>query len=219
MSAAPETLDPTWYIDSDHPEVVAFARETIGDATDPVEQAVRLFFAVREGTRYDPYTFRLVKEDYKASSVLHMDATFCIPKAVLLAAAARVVGIPSRLGLADVRNHLASGKLLELLGTDLFACHGFTLLHLEGKWLKATPAFNAGLCERFGVPALDFDGRSDALFHPFDPSGRKYMEYVRDRGEFDDFPYDYMLQVLAEVYGDHMAGKLDAAGEDEAFRA
>ena len=86
------------------------------------------------------------------------------------------------------------------------------------KWLKATPAFNAGLCERFGVPPLDFDGRSDALFHPFDPSGRKYMEYVRDRGEFDDFPYDYMLQVLAEVYGPHMAGKLVEAGVDEAFR-
>lgn len=216
---AAQTLAPTWYLDSDHPEVIEFARRTVGDATDPVDRAVRLFYAVREGTRYDPYTFRLVKEDYKASSVLHMDATFCIPKAILLAAAARALGIPARLGLADVRNHLASGKLLELLGTDLFACHGFALLYLDGKWLKATPAFNEGLCHRFGVKPLDFDGRSDALFHPFDASGRRYMDYVRDRGEHDDFPYDYMLEVLAEVYGPRMAGTLDSAGVDEAFRA
>ena len=218
-SPRPETLAPTWYLDSDHPGVVDFAREAAGDASSPVERAVRLFYAVRDGTRYDPYTFRLVKDDYRASAVLGIDATFCVPKAVLLAAAARAVGIPSRLGFADVRNHLASDKLLELLGTDLFAFHGYTLLKLGGRWLKATPAFNKGLCDRFGVLPLEFDGRSDALFHPFDASGRQHMEYVRDRGEFDDFPYDYMLQVLAEVYGAHMAGKLDSVGEDEAFRA
>ena len=215
----PETLGPTWYIDSDAPSIVEFARRTVGDATDPIERAVRLFYAVREGTRYDPYTFRLVKTDYKASTVLGVEATFCVPKATLLAAAARAVGIPARLGFADVRNHLASDKLLALLGTDLFAFHGYTLLYLGGRWLKATPAFNKGLCDLLGVLPLEFDGRSDALFHPFDASGRQHMEYVRDRGEFDDFPYDYMLQVLAEVYGPQMAGTLDSVGEDEAFRA
>ena len=214
----PQTLAPTWYIDSDSPSVIDFAHRTVGDATDPIERAVRLFYAVRDGTRYDPYSFRLVKDDYKASAVLGVDATFCVPKAVLLAAAARASGIPSRLGFADVRNHLASDKLLKLLGTDLFAFHGYALLYLEGRWLKATPAFNKSLCDRFGVLPLEFDGRSDALFHPFDASGRQHMEYVRDRGVHDDFPYDYMLQVLAEIYGAHMAGELDSVGEDEAFR-
>jgi transglutaminase-like putative cysteine protease len=217
QAPTPQTLAPTWYLDFDAEPVRDFVADAVGGVIDPVEQAQRLFYAVRDGTRYDPYTFRLVKEDYKASSVLGLEGTFCVPKAVLLAAAARAAGIPARLGFADVRNHLASDKLLALLGTDLFAFHGFAVLLLDGKWVKATPAFNASMCERFGVLPLEFDGRTDALFHRFDAAGRQHMEYVRDRGLHDDFPYDYMLEVLAEVYGPQMAGKLDSAGTDEAF--
>ena len=80
-------------------------------------------------------------------------------------------GIPARLGFADVRNHLASEKLLARLGTDLFVFHGFTEFWLAGRWVKATPAFNIELCERFGVRPLEFDGRSDALFHEYSADG------------------------------------------------
>src|SRR5574341_322846 len=65
-------------------------------------------------------------------------------------AVARVVGIPARVGYADVRNHLSTPKLRELVGGDLFVWHGYAELHLEGRWVKATPAFNLTLCERFG---------------------------------------------------------------------
>ena len=35
---------------------------------------------------------------------------------------------------------------------DLFVFHGFTEFWLAGRrWVKATPAFNIELCERFGV--------------------------------------------------------------------
>src|SRR5215470_17689442 len=53
-------------------------------------------------------------------------------------------------------------------------------LHLDGRWVKATPLFDRALCERFGVRPLEFDGRADSLFHAFDAAGRRHMEYVRD---------------------------------------
>ncbi|MEN8165221.1 MAG: transglutaminase family protein, partial [Acidobacteriota bacterium] len=124
----------------------------------------------------------------------------CVPKAIVLAAAGRAVGLPTRLGYADVRNHLATPRLLEQLGTDVFAFHGFTEIFLEDRWVKVTPTFNSKLCERFGVLPLEFDGVSDALFQPFDTAGRRHMEYIRDRGTFADFPFEEMLRVYAEVY-------------------
>ena len=42
------------------------------------------------------------------SATLARGYGFCVNKAVLLAALARAVGIPARLGFADVRNHLSS---------------------------------------------------------------------------------------------------------------
>ncbi|HEY0252938.1 MAG TPA: transglutaminase family protein [Kofleriaceae bacterium] len=190
------------YVDSEHPAVVAFAKQvTEGAATDR-EKASRLFTAVREQTRYDPYTISTRPEDYTASGVLARDRAYCIPKAVLLAAAARAVGIPAKLGFADVMNHLSSPKLKATLNhQDLFIWHGYTALQIDGRWLKATPAFNAALCERFGVPALDFDGVHDALLQPFDGQGRQYMEYRGDRGLFDDLPLDQILRDFRELYG------------------
>ena len=132
-------------------------------------------------------------------AVLRRERDFCIPKAVLLAALARARGIPARLGFADVRNHLATPRLLQAMGTDLFIYHGYTELHLEGKWVKATPAFNLGLCEKAGVKPLEFDGRSDSVFHQYDRSGRRHMEYVRDHGSYADLPYAEILAAMREA--------------------
>lgn len=193
-------LEPTWFLDSDHPAVVSFARETTQDATDDADRAVRLFYAVRDRIRYDPYTSNLERETYKASVIVGTDANFCIPKAILLAAASRSLGIPSRLGFADVRNHLATERLLRLFRTDLFVFHGFTELFLDGRWVKATPTFNASLCKRFNVKPLEFNGRDDALLHPFDREGKRYMDYVQDRGSHADMPLAEMARVVQEVY-------------------
>jgi transglutaminase-like putative cysteine protease len=193
-------LQPTWFLDSDHPDVVSYARETTIDAASDTERGVRLFYSVRDRIRYDPYTSNLEPETFKASLIVGRDATFCIPKAILLAAAARAMGIPSRLGFADVRNHLATGRLLRLLRTDLFVFHGYTELFLGGRWVKATPAFNESLCERFNVKPLDFNGRDDALLHPFDGDGKRHMEYVRDRGSHADMPLEEMARAVREAY-------------------
>ena len=193
-------LAPTEYIDSDHPQVVAFARQASEGAATNRQRAVRLYYAVRDGFRYDPWAFSLEPELFRASTTLAAGTGFCIPKAILLAAAARALGIPSRLAFADVRNHLASERLLAVMRTNLFAFHGMTELEIEGRWVKATPAFDLNLCERFGVLPLEFDGLTDSTLHPFDRSGKQHMEYVVERGSFADLPLDELTRVTHEQY-------------------
>ena len=198
----PSFLEPGVYVDSDAPAVIAFAKAAIGDATSSASKTERLFRAVRERLRYDPYTITFDPHAYTASGVLGLERTYCIPKAVLLTAAARAVGIPARLGFADVKNHLSSPKLLATLGSDLFAFHGYVEVWVDGTPYKLTPAFNASLCERFGVPALDFhaDAPADALLQPFDGEGRKYMEYLHDRGLYVDLPFVEILKTFTTLY-------------------
>jgi transglutaminase-like putative cysteine protease len=180
--------------------VRALAERAVAGKTGDVERAVALYYAIRDGIRYDPYAFSPEPEDYRASRVAEMPSAFCIQKAVLLAAAARAVGIPSRLGFADVRNHLTSPKLAALMGSDLFVYHGYTELHLDGRWVKSTPAFNLSLCEKFRLKPLEFDGVEDSIYHPFDLSGNRHMEYLTFRGEYADVPISDMVRVFEEHY-------------------
>jgi len=189
------------FTDSDHPAVVAFAEEVTKGATTDREKAVALFYAVRDGIRYDPYQMCDDPETYRASHVLKTKVSYCIPKSVLLVAAARAVGLTARLGFADVRNHLNTPKLKERMGdSDLFIWHGYAEFLLDGRWVKVTSAFNIELCERFGVLPLEFDGEHDALLHPFTADGRDHMEYVRERGTFDDLPFDDMIGDFRSTY-------------------
>ena len=189
------------FVDADHPDVVAFAARATAGAGSDREKAVALFYAVRDGIRYDPYALSGDPETYRASAVLRAGAAYCIPKAVLLCAAARAAGLTARLGFADVRNHLNSEKLRERMGgSDLFIWHGYVEFLLDGHWVKVTPAFNIELCERFGVLPLDFDGEHDALFHPYTADGRAHMEYVRERGTFDELPFDEIMGEFLPVF-------------------
>jgi transglutaminase-like putative cysteine protease len=129
-----------------------------------------------------------------------------VPKAVVLAAVARAAGIPARLGFADVRNHLSTQRLRDTMKTDVFAWHGYTELWLDGAWRKATPAFNVELCDKFGLLPLEFDGVHDSLYHPFDRSGQRHMEYVAERGPFDDLPLAQIAATFAEIYPGLLAG-------------
>ena len=194
-------LAPTAFIDSDSDVVRDFARDVAGDARDEHEAVARLFAAVRDRIRYDPYDVSGDPEDYRASNILRSDRGYCVQKSVALTAAARAVGIPSRLGFADVRNHLSTERLRAAMGTDLFIWHGYSTFFVGGRWTKASCAFNAELCERFGVAPLDFDGTNDALLHPYDGDGSRYMEYVTDRGTYTDLPLETMLADLAATYG------------------
>lgn len=205
-SSQPEKcLGPTAFIDSASPEVRAYVEGKISGLTNPAEKAKALFHGVRDDIHYDPYCFDGTLNSFIASKVIGRGRGFCVPKAVVLAATLRAAGIPARLGFADVRNHLTTDKLRSRMGgIDIFVFHGYTEAWLDGRWIKITPTFNLSLCEKFGVKPLDWDGRTDAIFHPFDSTGRKHMEYVRDRGQFDDLPLADILTAWKEVYGNSL---------------
>ena len=204
--------DPGEYVDSDHPAVEAFARAAIPPGAGTREIASRLYTAVRDGIRYNPYVSMRSPESYRASSVLAAGNGYCVGKAALYAAACRVHGIPARVGFADVRNHLTTEKLRQSMGSDLFTWHGFTEVFVDGAWRKATPTFNDTLCAKVGVAPLDFDGHTDALLHPFDGECRAYMQYVNDRGTYHDVPAKFLMREMARDYA-NMQGE-DLSGRD-----
>ena len=197
----PEFLTSARFLDCDSQAVRDFAQSVTAGERTPVGRAIKLFYAVRDRWRYDPFSMRLTPDAYIASHVLQTTAAYCIPKAILLAAAARAAGIPAGIGLADVVNHLTTPKLRERLGgQDYFMHHGYAALYLEGNWIKAVPAFNRELCARFGVRPTEFDGRTHALLQEFDAHDRRHMEYVKDHGIFPDFPFDRVMADFRAFY-------------------
>lgn len=203
------------FIDSDSPEVRSFTLDATRGAETPREKAVALYYAVRDKIRYDPYVAISEPDSYRASSCIKKGRGFCIGKAALLAACARAVGIPARVAYADVRNHLSTPRLKELMGgSDVFLNHGFTELYLDGAWIKVTPTFNLELCEKFGVVALDFDGEADALLHPYDQQGRLHMEYMAYNGSYADVPAQMLSDAMIENYGAEVCENLRKAGGD-----
>lgn len=195
------SLHPDRYVDADHPHVVDFAQTHAGGK--PLRDgAIALFYAVRDGWRYDPWHVSSNPDDFRASVVLARDPAYghCIDKAVLLAAAARAVGIPARLRFANVRNHMGTAKLEEALGTDLLVYHGWAELRLADRWVGATPAFNRELCDRLGVAPLEFDGEHDAVFQEYDRAPGAFMEYVADHGAHDSPPFDDMFAAWRAHY-------------------
>lgn len=112
----PRYLAPTSFLDFEQPEVERFTRQAAEGADAPREQAARLFLAVRDLVRYDPSTTRMTPECFRASTVVRERGAFCIPKAVLLAAGARLLGIPAAIGLSDVVNHFTTPKMQQTMG-------------------------------------------------------------------------------------------------------
>lgn len=184
---AENTLTPTYYIDSDHERITDFIKPHI-DPESSVRTAVNIYLAVRDQILYDPYHIRLDPAHMKASAVLERGKGYCVAKAVLLAACLRAAGIPAKLCFADVKNHITTKKLREIMQTDVFHYHGYCLVYLDGSRVKATPAFNLSLCEKFGIKPLDFNGREDSIFHEYDTKGKRHMEYIREHGCYDDLP-------------------------------
>lgn len=211
-----EYLAPTAILDADHPAVAAFAAGHADPGGDPVATAVRLFYAVRDGLRYDPYGVITTADAMRASRALEARRGWCVSKAALLTACCRALGIPARMGFADVRNHLSTARMRETMKTEVFYWHGYSSIRLEGRWVKATPAFNRELCEKFGLLALDWDGRSDSLYHPYDREGRRHMEYLREHGEFADVPLEEMRETWRREYAHLPLGQGGIEGDFDA---
>jgi len=207
--ALAEYLAPTPMLDADHPAVAAYARERAAGAADATKAAVRLFYAVRDDLRYDPYGVSIDADSMRASLALAARRGWCVSKAALLVACCRSLGIPARMGFADVRNHLSTARMRETMKTEVFYWHGYGSIRLGERWVKATPAFNRELCEKFGLLPLEWDGRRDSLYHPFDREGRRHMEYLREHGEFADIPLERMRETWQREYTHLRMGRLE----------
>ncbi|UII31248.1 transglutaminase family protein [Fulvivirga ulvae] len=215
-----EYLKPGVYINSNHPDVIRFARENTTDYDTINDKIKALYHAVRDGFRYDPYQLDFTTEAIKASHIVGRDYGYCIEKSCLFAAGARVLGVPSRMGFANVKNHIGTAKLEEVLKTNLLVFHGYAEVWLNGGWVKVTPVFNKSLCDKLNVEPLEFDGQEHAVFQQFSKSGGKFMEYVHDYGSFSDIPYEMLIDELvkhyphlAKVIIDQRSINLNTAGE------
>ncbi|MEA3221624.1 MAG: transglutaminase family protein [Thermodesulfobacteriota bacterium] len=195
-------LSSTYFIDIGHPRVASMARDAVGDATTQRDKAVKLFYAVRDGIKYNPWVEAYKIETNIASHIIEYGQGYCVQKAIVLIALARHEGIPARLGLADIINHRSEGALLEAMGTNLFTCHGYAELYLDEQWIKATPAFDIEMCEKKSFPPVGFDGRGDAVFPSTDKKGRRYVEYVTFHGVFADLPFEFIMDKWEETYPD-----------------
>jgi len=199
-------------INFDDKSVDEFARSNSDEATGSKKKAISLYYAVRDGIRYDPYAIEMTVEGLRASSTLERGRGWCVSKAILLAACCRAIGIPARLGFADLRNHLNSAVLRDYMKTDVFYWHGYTSIHLAGSWIKATPAFNIELCERFQQKPVEFDGKNDSLCHPFDLLGNRHIDYLKYRGEFAEVPIAKILETFHQEYVIGKSKKGSASG-------
>lgn len=191
-------LAPADYVDSDHPRVRESAARLAQGATTAASLACRLFDAVRDIPYTAPDVDRL--DSFRASTVLAEDRGYCVAKASAFTALCRAAGLPARLGFADVSNHLATPRILALMGGDVFAWHGYAEILLDGRWLKVSPTFDSALCARMGVAVLAFDGVHDAHLQPFDQAGRTFMRYDKMHGTFHDVPARFLAAEMNRLY-------------------
>ena len=197
-----EFLKSTYFIDSESNLIKERIKSILAKTEDNnLEKAKKIFYFTRDKIRYDPYSsFSDIKSRYKASYILKKGRGWCVQKACVLAALARAIKIPSRLHFADIKNYVVPEKLLNIMGTNVFVFHGYTELFLDNNWIKVTPAFNIEMCDKLGLKTVEFDGKLDAILPQTTLNGEKYIEYVKDRGVYNDFPFDLIFNTLKEYY-------------------
>lgn len=202
-------LTPTFFIDFDSAGIRDYAHDACQGVHTDRERAIRLFYAVRDDIKYDLFGYEINPLYMKASNILKKGTGYCVSKGLVLCAAARAVGIPARMGFADVINHLNPGKIDELLQTNVFAFHGFAELYIDGRWVKATPSFDRELCEKSGYYVPEFDGIHDTTYPAFNMKGEKHMEYVHYYGSFSDLPAYALLDSVKKHYPHFFAGGIE----------
>lgn len=194
-----KNLEETYYFDYSSAQVQKYL-QGVDRSLSEKELAVVLYNKVRDDWRYNAYVFHTAKADMRASAIIQRKEGHCLDKSIILASCFRAVGLPARLHLVKVVNHIAVERIVELFGTDELTPHGYVEVFLNGRWLGCTPAFNKALCNLLNVEPLEFDGENDSMFQSFDKSKGKFMEYLDDYGTFDDYPYQFVLDNMDAHY-------------------
>jgi len=194
-------LRHTPVFDSDSEPIKRKAEELTRGKEEVADKAKNLFYFVRDEIKYNFYAPPSHLEFYQASRTLQAENGFCIQKSILLDALARAIGIPARLHLADIRNHLLPEKIVALAGTNDIVFHGYSELYVEGKWVKVTPSFDLKMCQENRIIPSEFNGRSDAMLHSHNLEGKLHIEYTKDRGNYEELPFEEIRDTWFQVYG------------------
>jgi len=199
MTSMERYLICTSFIDCDSASVRTTAQSVTSGLDNDRERAVAIYYFVRDRIRHNPYAPCQVPDECRASATLERGHGFCQHKAIVLVALARALGIPARIGLVDVRDHLLSPRFREMIGGDnLLIQHGYAELYVNEEWLHVSPAYDAETCQKAGFVPVDFDGTGDARDSAYDQEGKRHIEHVKDHGQYDDFPWDYVKQYQRE---------------------
>jgi transglutaminase-like putative cysteine protease len=192
-------LKCTEFIDCDNKLIKDKAyKVTEGLQTDR-EKAVALYYLVRDEVKHNAYAPLYDLDRYKASKILEAGNGVCQQKAILLVALARAVGIPARIGLVDIRDHLISDTFREMIGgVNILPLHGYAELYIDGRWIHASPAYDIETCRRKRFVPVEFDGVHDAKDSPYDLDGKPHVEHLKYHGPYDDFPWDEILNYYME---------------------
>ena len=193
-------LDATYFFDFDQMPIQGLIAHLQTDTLSDSEKAISIYRKVRDDWKYDPYNISLSKARYKASHIAKQDSGNCVEKSILLIACLRGLGIPARLHLGKVKNHIAVERLTEKFGSNELTPHGMVNVYLNDTWLKMSPAFNASLCKKLKVEPLEFDGVNNSFLQPYNSEGTRFMEYTDDYGHFEDVPVDFMVKNIKEHY-------------------
>ncbi len=195
-------LQPTKFFDFNKKFVRDKAFKITEGLETEKEKAIALFYWVRDEIKYNMLAYNpSIKANFKASVTLKRKNGFCVSKSILLSTFARAIGIPARIHLVDLINHKISQKVIDFMDTNVMHYHGYSELYLNNKWVKLTPSFDQKTAIKGGfIPMVEFDGENDAVFATYDNEGRKFGEYVQDRGVHADLPLGDILRVFIEKY-------------------
>ncbi|MBT8233889.1 MAG: transglutaminase family protein [Saprospiraceae bacterium] len=193
-------LSETYYLDFSHPNIQEIIKSIDHDNENQMSVLTNVFLKVREEWKYNPYHINLNQQSFKASQIAQLDQGHCIDKSTLLIACLRALGIPARIHLAKVKNHIAVEKLVEKFGTNELTPHGYVGVFINEKWMKISPAFNQSLCDKFNVEVLGVNENEDAIFQQYNNDGNQFMEYLEDYGHFDDIPFNFIINNLNQNY-------------------
>ena len=128
--------------DHSSPIVRSFTENIINGISDSKERAIALYYSIRDGIQYYPYEIHLFDSETKASKIIERGRGHCIDKAIVYVSCLRLIGIPAKIGLSKVINHIGTERMERILLSNIFTPHGYVEMNINGRWVKATPAFN-----------------------------------------------------------------------------